>query len=271
MAKVWQRIKITLIMTVVVIPNQVLIGDKLLAQQSDQEIFQRQCKTPIQPEIPLPEKQAVAQEALVACDRILSNTPKNRPIVIDILANKAFALQVLGRYEEAIAIWDQIISIDPQRGSNRANVVRELETFSRWYSNRPIQILDSWVKTLTESLRITIFNTKQPNFPVYSDWRLPPKAIANLSRLCTKKVVLPEQFAANPALARSIIECAMRVFMNEEYYQSKNNELEAVRRAAAVFWYGTADPGVIDSLPESDQFLQEVVNNYRRLRSASQR
>lgn len=268
MAKVWQVIKVGLMIAVVIIPNQLLLSHKLLAQQSDNYSLQRLCKVPLQP--PMAEE-AVAQEALVACDRALANTPKNSPMLVNILANKAFALQILGRYEEAIAIWDQIISIDPQRGSNRANVVRELERFSRWYSNRPIQISDSWVKALAEALRLTIFNTKQPNLPVYSDWKLPPKAIANLSRLCTKKVVLPEQFAANPALARSIVECGLRVFLNQEYSQTQKNELEAAWRAAAIFWYGTSDAKIINSLPESANFLQNVVNNYRRLRSASQR
>lgn len=256
-------------MAVVVIPNQLLISNKLLAQPGNSYTLERQCKSPIQPETPFPEKQAAAQEALVNCDRALANISRNNPIYIDILANKAFALQILGRYEEAIAIWKQIESIDPQRGSNRANVVRDLERFSRWYSNRQIQISDTWVKTLTEALRLTIVNLKQPNFPVYSDWKLPPKAIADLSRLCTKKVILPEQFAANPALARSIIECAVRVFLNEEYYQSKNNELEAVKLAAAVFWFGTSDANIINNVPGSGEFLQNVVNNYRRLRSAS--
>ncbi|MGA9382424.1 MAG: hypothetical protein WBV73_27000 [Phormidium sp.] len=111
-------------------------------------------------------------------------------------------------------------------------------------------------------------NMKHPNYPLYSDWRLPPKAIADLSRICTKRVVLPEEFATNPALARSIIECAVRAFLNEKYYQSKNNELEAVRRATALYWLGTDEPTMMNS-PTNAPFLQEVVNNYRRLRSAS--
>ncbi|OKH39802.1 hypothetical protein NIES2119_05565 [[Phormidium ambiguum] IAM M-71] len=131
-----------------------------------------------------------------------------------------------------------------------------------------MQIPDTWAKALTEALRLSPFNSKQPNYPVYSDWKLTPKAIAVYSRLCTKKVVLPEEFANNPALARSIIECAVRVFLNEEYYQTKNNELEAARRAAAIFWFGTADSVIIDS-PREAEFLQEVVNNYQKLRSAS--
>lgn len=268
MAKVWQQIKIGLLMAVVVIPNQLLICDKLLAQRGNPYTLERQCKTPIQPDIALPEKQAAAQEALVACDRTLANTPRNNPIYIDLLANKAFALQILGRYEEALAIWDQIISIDPQRGSNRANVVRDLQRYSRWNFNRPIQISDTWVKALTEALRLSIMNMNRPNYPLYSDWRLTPKAIAHLSRICTKRVVLPEEFANNPALARSIIECQMRVILNEKYYQSKNNEIEAVRRAAAIYLLGTDDFAFIKS-PEDTQFLQAVVNNYRRLRSAS--
>lgn len=261
-----------LTMAVVSISNQLQTSQTLLAQQSDRYSLVRQCKAPINsPEIARPEQQAAAQEALLACASALANAPQNSPNLIDILANQAFALQTLGRYEEAIATWDRIISIDPNRGSNRANVVRELERSSRWYSNRPIQISDSWVKALTEALRLTILNTKQPNYPVYSDWKLLPKTIANLSRLCTKKVVLPEQFAANPALARSIVECGVRVFLNEEYYQSQNNELQAVRSAAAVFWYGTADLTIINRLPGSGEFIQKVVNNYQQLRSSPKR
>ncbi len=248
--------------------NQLLISRSLLAQPNAGYTLERQCRTAINPQIPHPEQQAAAQEALVACDRALANAGTNSPNAIDILANRAFALQTLGRYEEAIATWDRIVSIDPNRGSNRANVVRELERYTRWFSNRPIQISDSWVKALAEALRLTIANRKPPNYLVYSDWRLQPKAIAILSRLCTKKIVLPEQFAANPALARSIVECGLRVFMNEEYYQSQYNELEAAGRAVAIFLFGTADPAIINS-PENTSFLQEVVNNYRRLRASS--
>lgn len=268
MARILQRFKISLIMAVVLIPNQLLVSQKLLAQPSDNYSLQRQCKAPLQPPM---AREAVAQEALVACDRILANTPKNSPILVDILANKAFALQILGRYEEAIAIWDQIISIDPQRGSNRANVVRELEIYSRWFPNTPIQISDSWVKALAEALRLTSMNMKQPNYPVYSDWKLQPKAIAVYSRVCAKKVILPEQFAANPALARSIVECGLRVFLNREYSQNQQNELEAARSAVAVFLYGTADPSIINKSPETVSFLQQVVKNYQQLRSPSQR
>jgi tetratricopeptide (TPR) repeat protein len=267
MAQLWQKIKVGLMMAVVVIPNQLLVSHKLLAQPSDRYSSQRQCKAPMSSERPILEDQGVAQEALLACDRALANTPQNSSILI-ILQNKALALQTLGRYEEAIAIWDQTISIDPRFGSNRANAVRELERRLLWYSNRPIQIPDTWVKALTEALRLSIMNMKQPNYPVYSDWKLSPREIADVSRRCTKKVVLPEQFANNPALARSITECRVRVILNEEYYQSKNNELEAVRRAAAMYWFATTDPRSINS-PEKAPFLQEVVNNYRRLRSAS--
>ncbi|MFB2836162.1 hypothetical protein [Floridanema evergladense] len=38
--------------------------------------------------------------------------------------------------------------------------------------------------------------------------------------------------------------------------------------AAAVYWLGTDDSTMMNS-PTSAPFLQEVVNNYRRLRSAS--
>ncbi|MFB2879862.1 hypothetical protein [Floridanema aerugineum] len=270
MAKVWQVIKVGLTMAVVVIPNQLLICDKLLAQQSDRYSSRRQCKEPMHnTERPLLEDEAVAQEALLACDRALTNTPKNSLTFI-FLQNKAFALQALGRYEEAIAIWDQAISLLPQFASNRANAVRELERNSGWYSNRPIQIPDTWVKALTEALRLSIMNMKQPNYPLYSDWKLSPRAIALSSRNCTKKVVLPEQFANNPALARSIMECIVRVILNEEYYQSKNNELDAIRRAAAMYRFATPNYRSIN-LPQDAQFLQEVVNNYRRLRSASKR
>ncbi|MFB2934637.1 hypothetical protein ACE1B6_05110 [Aerosakkonemataceae cyanobacterium BLCC-F154] len=253
---------------VVLIPNQLLGSHKLLAQQSDNYSLQRQCKAPLQTPMPM---EAVAQEALVACDLLLTKTPENSPNLVNILANKAFALQVLGRYEEAIAIWDQVIYIDPQRGSHRANVVRDLEIYSRWFPNTPIQISDSWVKALAEALRLTRAKMKQPDYPVYSDWKLSPKAIAIYSRVCAKQVLLPEQFAADPALARSIVECGLRVFMNREYYQNQKNELEAARSAVAIFLYGTADPSIINKLPETVSFLQEVVKNYQQLRSTSQR
>lgn len=271
MAKVWQVIKVGLTMAVVVIPNQLLICDKLLAQPGYSYSWERQCKAPVNTAISFPETQAAAQEALVVCDRILANTPRNSPDLFNILLRKASALHILGRYEEAIAIWDRMRSMNPNvfgGATNRADLVRDLQRYSRWESNRPIQIPNTWVKSLTEALRIITMKMKKPNYPLYSDWRLLPKTIADWSRICTKRVVLPEEFANNPTLARSIIECAVRVFLNEEYYRSNKNELEAVQRAASLFLFGSSDSAMVNS-PVTVPFLQQVVNIYQKLRSAS--
>ncbi|MFB2979509.1 hypothetical protein [Microseira sp. BLCC-F43] len=253
----------------------------LLAQQYARYSSERQCMHPLGSPIML-GMQGAAQDALVACDRALANYPNNTPSLLNdtsyVLQNRARALEVLGRFEEAIATWDRLIAIQPNRGfqSNRANAVRELQGWSGWSSwyannpNRPLRVSDAQVRALTEALRLTLVST---NFtpgriqdPLYTDWKQTPRRIAWLSRNCTKRVVLPEQVAANPALARSIIECAVRVTLNEEYYQSGNNEFEAVRRAASMFGHNTSNYNSFRFIAE---FSQRALNFYRQLRSSS--
>lgn len=251
----------------------------LLAQQNNRYSLERQCINPLPPSFPGPQSgmQAAAQDALVACDRALANSPNNTVLV---LQNRARALEVLGRYEEAIATWDRLIAIQPNGRwqNNRANAVRELQGWSgcawcSWYpnnANRPIRVSDAQVRALTEALRLTFVSTNFPSDviqdPLYTDWKQTPIRISWLSRNCTKRVVLPEQFAANPVLARSIIECAVRVTLNEEYYQSGNNEFEAVRRAASMFGHNTSN---YNTSPWIADFAQRALNFYRQLRSNS--
>ena len=50
----------------------------------------------------------------------------------------------------------------------------------------------------------------------------------------------PDQFAADPALARQVVACVMGNVLREQLAASNNNEIVAVQRAAA--WWMSGDP-----------------------------
>ena len=239
---------------------------KLLAQQNNLFTNQeRQCLSSISNRN-FPGAQRVAVEALAACDRALAASGNNALL----WQNRAIALEILGRYEEAISAWDRAIAIDPRYQSSRDRAVSELERWSSgWASNRPLRVSNSQVSRLTEALRLTILNFKPlqpPLDPLYTDWKYSPRSLTILARICTKRGIPADEVAANPNLARSIMECAVRHHLNEEFYNTGNNELESVRRAAAVFWYGLSN---YNSDPVLADFTQRVVKLYQQLSSGS--
>jgi len=100
-------------------------------------------------------------------------------------------------------------------------------------------ISDAKVNALVEALREAA-PPAVADSGLYSDWRIKPDNISRWSRRCLNQEVTPEQFAADPALARQVLACVMGKIFREEWVNSSNNEIVAVQRAAA--WWMTGDP-----------------------------
>ena len=100
-------------------------------------------------------------------------------------------------------------------------------------------ISDAKVEALVEALR----QAAPPAIAdsgLYSDWRIKPDNISRWSKRCLNREPTPEQFAADPALARQVLVCVMGKVLREEFAAGSNNEIVAVQRAAA--WWMTGDP-----------------------------
>ena len=110
-----------------------------------------------------------------------------------------------------------------------------------WAAGLPAQtpISDAKVDALVEALREAA-PPSSPDSGLYSDWRIKPDNINRWSRRCLNQEVTPEQFAADPGLARQMLACVMGKVLREEFAASGNNEIVAVQRAAA--WWMTGDP-----------------------------
>lgn len=210
-------------------------------------------------------RQELALVSLAACDRALAEFPNN----VHFLGSRASALRVLGRYEDAIATLDRISAIDPNfygLQSQRNVIINELQISSKpWIDKQPILTNNTQVKRLVEALRLALLDTKTNTpFPLFSDWKMPPSAIASVSRRCLKRVVLPEEFAADSALARSLMECLIRKAFNDQLHATNKNELEAVRRTIAMHVSGLPD---YKSDPFTVRLAELVVNYYQELNS----
>jgi hypothetical protein len=113
------------------------------------------------------------------------------------------------------------------------------------------QISDRQVNAVVEALRQAAPQTGTANDGLYSDWQIKPENIPRWSRLCIDRELTPTQFEASPATARFVVACVLRDVLQEQYADGGNNELVAVRRAAA--WWMTGDP---------DQYTSEAIASY---------
>ena len=119
------------------------------------------------------------------------------------------------------------------------------------------QISDAKVEALVEALRLS---APQAGAGLYSDWQIKPDNIVRWSRRCMNQDVTPDQFAADPALARHVVVCVMGNVLREQL-AAGNNEIVAVQRAAA--WWMTGDPEQYRSGATSDYTLK-VLEAYLR-------
>ena len=123
------------------------------------------------------------------------------------------------------------------------------------------QITDAQVGTLVEALRLAAPQTGTENNGLYSDWRIKPEKISLWSQRCMGREVTPEDFAANPATARTILLCVMGDVFRQQYSVSGNNEVVAVQRTAA--WWLIGDPEQYNS-DATAAYTQRVLDLYKK-------
>ncbi|HEY9650470.1 MAG TPA: hypothetical protein V6C95_07395, partial [Coleofasciculaceae cyanobacterium] len=136
-----------------------------------------------------------------------------------------------------------------------------------WSIPAHANVSDAQVGALVEALRQAAPQTGREDDGLYSDWQIKPENIPRWSKQCTGRELSPQDFAASPVTARSILVCVMRGVLNEQYSASGNNETLAVQRAAA--WWMTGDPTRYNSAP-TKAYVQNVLNVYQQQRGNSQ-
>jgi len=128
------------------------------------------------------------------------------------------------------------------------------------------QVSDGQVAALVEALRQAAPQTGRADDGLYSDWQIMPGNIPRWSRSCLSRELSPAEFEASPQLARSVVTCVMQDVLRDEYRASGNDEMLAVRRAAA--WWMRGDPSHYNSSEIADD-VQRVVNAYEQQEAAA--
>ncbi|MDY6936547.1 MAG: hypothetical protein SWY16_02685 [Cyanobacteriota bacterium] len=119
--------------------------------------------------------------------------------------------------------------------------------------------LDAFV----EALRLAA-PPDSPDDGMYSDWQVLPETLVGWSEQCLGESVTPEQFEADPELARSVVSCVAQWQLEEQLSAAGNDDATAVRRAAC--WWMTGEPTGCDSGFTADYvesvsgFYQEQLN-----------
>ena len=119
---------------------------------------------------------------------------------------------------------------------------------------------DAKVAALVEALRVAA-PPASADAGLYSDWRIKPDNITRWSRRCVNQEVTPEQFAADQALARTVLVCVLGPVLRDQFDQSNRNEIVAVQRAAA--WWMAGDPAQYRTGSTGDYTLR-VLEAYLR-------
>jgi hypothetical protein len=124
------------------------------------------------------------------------------------------------------------------------------------------RITEAKVESLVEALRLAAPDTGVEDDGLYSDWQIKADNIPRWSRLCIQQELTPAEFEANEAQAQEILACVMSDVLEEEYQASGNDELLAVRRAAA--WWMAGDPNQYNDERIAD-YTQQVLEYYQQL------
>ncbi len=122
--------------------------------------------------------------------------------------------------------------------------------------NVQAQISDAKVSALVEALRLGAVDGK-----LYSEWQIKPKNITNWSTRYLGKTITPEEFAANPTVARQILEIKMGNLLREQYELSGQDETTAILRTAS--WWMSGIPE--NSNPKLEVFTQNILKFYREV------
>jgi hypothetical protein len=126
----------------------------------------------------------------------------------------------------------------------------------------PSQLSDAQVAAFVEALRLSAPHTGIPNDGLYSDWKVKAGNILRWSKRYAGREISPEEFQANPQVARGILMIVMGRVLHEQYAISRDESV-AVRRAAS--WWMTGDPGRYDTAPTSS-YTAKVLGSYMRIR-----
>jgi hypothetical protein len=121
------------------------------------------------------------------------------------------------------------------------------------------QVTDAQARALAGALKLAAPRTNRPG--LYSDWKVKPAIIPDWSRRCLGKELTPDQFGANAAEARQVVECVMARELTKQL-EAAHDESLAVRRSAS--WWMTGDPGQYDQGPTA-AYTQKVLFYYREL------
>ena len=119
---------------------------------------------------------------------------------------------------------------------------------------------------LVEALRQAASQGKHDG--LYSEWQVKTNNIPRWSRFCfgRGREITPEQFEANPTIAREMLTCIIRDALKEEIPLAGNDETVAVRRVAA--WWMTGDANRYASA-DLAPYLQKVVGFYQSQNQAT--
>ena len=125
------------------------------------------------------------------------------------------------------------------------------------------EVSEAQVAALVEALRLAAPTTGIVNDGLYSDWQIKPDNIARWSRRCHNQELTPQEFEADPKVARRILVCKLRGVLAEQDITSHQDETLAVRRTAA--WWMTGDPERYND-PATAAYTQRVLDFYRQQR-----
>ncbi|MDM8567656.1 hypothetical protein QUF74_18665 [Candidatus Halobeggiatoa sp. HSG11] len=124
--------------------------------------------------------------------------------------------------------------------------------------NVQAQISDTKVAALVEALRLGAMDGK-----LYSEWQIKPQNITDWSTRYLGKTITPEEFAANPAVARQILEIKMGNLLREQYKFSGQDETIAVLRTAS--WWMSGIPENYNANPKLEVFTQNILKFYQEI------
>ena len=123
------------------------------------------------------------------------------------------------------------------------------------------EVSEAQAAALVEALRLAAPPTGIKNDGLYSDWQIKPDNIAHWSRRCHDRELTPQEFEADPRVARRILVCKLHGVLAEQYLASHADEALAVRRAAA--WWMTGDPARYGD-PATAAYTYRVLDFYRQ-------
>jgi hypothetical protein len=107
------------------------------------------------------------------------------------------------------------------------------------------------INDLVEAIRLATPKNRNQDDNLYSEWQIKPSAIRSWSRECLQQELTPDDFATNPQMSQTILQCKIGQILKQEYTASNQDIFVAVRRTAA--WWISGDP---------QQYKTGIVGNY---------